>query len=109
MADSYRPNIKRAKSNSTFYEVRGAEGGNSDPNALGVIYPLFFLGALIVALFIFVIRGKESVVGPVTVQDPESAIHLVPNITQRVEQQTEGTYNPYGSAMTTAPLYSGAI
>src|SRR5690348_6275663 len=99
MADSIRPVIKRAPSSSAFYQVRGAEGSNSNSNALGVIYPLFFLGAVIISVVLFYIRKKDafkSFYGPglEVHQDVSAPIEQIPNVTQRLNQQAAGSYDP---------------
>lgn len=112
MADSIRPAIKRAPSSATFYKVRFPSRVNSDSDALGVIYPLFFLGCVIIAVAIFLIRSKQTgainAPGLLVEQDPVAALELLPNITQRINQQAAGTYDPSGSTATSAS-YPGVI
>lgn len=70
------------------------------------------MGAVIVSVIVFYIRTKDRgvITGPglVSHQDPFAPIEQIPNITQRLNQQFEGTYTPEGSAMR-YPSYPGVI
>lgn len=114
MADSIRPAIKRAPSSPTFYEIRRPEGTNSHSNALGLNYPLFLIGAVIISVILLFIRNNhskfKSFYGPglEVSQDVSSPIEQIPNITQRLNQQAAGSYDPAGSTATAAS-YTGVI
>lgn len=99
MANSLGPNIKRTTSKSTFYEVRGTASNNSNRNAVGLNYPLFILGILITALVIYILRARKLVEGGLVTIPEALQIEQVPNITQRLIAQSEGIYEPQGSAM----------
>jgi hypothetical protein len=98
MADSFKPRVKRATSTSAIYQVRWPEGSNSNRNALGVNYPLFFLGSVIIAGVIFFIRSKQGnfIYGPgkIIIPNPFPDIPYIQNLTQQARQQAAGTYQP---------------
>lgn len=99
MANPGRPRIYRAPSESTFYEVRGTPSDNSHTSPVGVIYPIFFLGCAIIAIGLFYVRGKQAhgIQQVVVTPDYNAVLDLVPNTTQRLLQQTIGSYNPNGA------------
>ena len=100
MANPGRPRIYRAPSSATFYEVRGTESDNSHTSPVGVIYPIFFLACVIIAIGLFWIRGNQAhgVQQLVVTPDQNAILDLVPNVTQRLLQQANGSYTPKGAA-----------
>lgn len=102
MADSFRPRITRASRSTAIYKVRFPESGNSNSNALGVNYPLFFLGAVIISVIIFYLRSvphSKVVVGSglIAYPNPLNSVYAIENTTARVEKQATGEYLPVSS------------
>lgn len=107
MADSIRPRIKGTSGSPAFYQVGRPPIDNSDRDALGVIYPLFFLGSVIIAVALYTIRAKQQgvVTGPglIVNEDVAASFELLPNLVQRISQLEAGTFDPQGQ-----PIYPSA-
>ena len=108
MANPGRPRIARAPSDPTFYQVRKPASGNSDSDALGLNTRLFLIGCFSAALAILFLRNRDTVQGVVVGQDAISPVEQIPNITQRLIQQADGSYDPSGSSMH-YPTYPGLV
>lgn len=65
---------------------------------MGIIYPIFFLATVIIAVGLFYYRSKQAhgVQQLVVYPDYHAVVDLVPNVTQQLLQQASGTYK--GSA-----------
>ena len=100
MANPGRPIISRAPSSPTFYQVRGTPSDNSHSNSVGVIYPLFFVGAVIIAMVLFYVRGNQAqgIQQLVVTPDYNAVLDLIPNTTQRLLAQASGSYTPSGAS-----------
>lgn len=101
MANPGRPRIYRAPRSTTFYEIRGTESNDSHTSPVGVIYPIFFLATVIIAVALYWYRGQHSAHGIqqlIVTPDYNAAVELVPNITQRLLAQASGSYSPKGAA-----------
>lgn len=100
MANPGRPRIVRAQSSTTFYEVRGTPSDNSHTSPVGVIYPIFFMGCVAIAILLLYVRNQNAPHGiqqVVVTPDYNAALDLVPNITQRLLSQASGAYTPKGA------------
>jgi len=58
------------------------------------------MGILITALAIFIIRSRQTVEGGLVTVPEATQIEQIPNITQRLNAQFSGIYEPEGSAQT---------
>lgn len=67
---------------------------------MGVIYPIFFLACVVIAIAVYYVRSKGAHgVQQLTVfPDYNAVVDLVPNVTQQLLQQASGTYTPKGAA-----------
>lgn len=99
MANPGRPRIARAPSSTTFYQVRGTPSDDSHANSVGVIYPIFFVGCVVIALAVFYVRmnSAQGVQQLVVTPDYNAVLDLVPNVTQRLLHQASGSYTPKGA------------
>lgn len=88
MANASGTEFKRASPSSTFYQVRGATLRNSNKNSLGIDYLLFFVGSVIIAVIIFILRERNrdivKDIGLVVLPDPRIANYEILNVTQTI-------------------------
>jgi hypothetical protein len=69
------------------------------------------MGSVIIAVMIFYLRTRSQAIqntGLIVGQDVMSPIEQIPNITQRLTQQAQGSYDPTGSTATSAS-YPGVL
>jgi hypothetical protein len=89
MANASGTDIKRAPPSTAFYQVRRPTESNSNNGSLGINYPLFFVGSVIIAVIIFAIRDKQrnvvSGIGLIVTPDPNSEVYQILNLTESIE------------------------
>lgn len=100
MANPGRPRVIRATSGSTFYQIRGPESSNSNSSSLGVIYPVFFLASITIAIILYITRERTrndaspSGIGLFLKPEPLSDISNIQNLTNQVDAMASGLYRP---------------
>jgi hypothetical protein len=106
MADSIRPRLGGKTSNSAVYQIarpRFDNGSDSSSVLSSISYPLFFIGTVVVAGVLFLIRKHDLAVGTtspalILTTTPASDTANVVNLTNEINMEVSKTYTPYGSA-----------
>lgn len=91
MATGYEPRKVRARGSIPVVILPAP----SPKPRLNVHYPLFFFGAVIISVFIFLYRKSEHLSSGVTVSpDAQSAVAPILNEASRINLQASGAYKP---------------
>lgn len=103
MANAIRPTVGLKTSDPAVYQIAGPRFADNSRRGSDLSYPVFFLGAVVVAILIFFIRKRDlaasSAPGLVLGVTPASDTNLVENLTQEIEGMVSGSYNPQASAI----------
>jgi hypothetical protein len=105
MAESIRPRVGGKAGGSAVYQIARPRlvNNNGSSSVLNLNYPLFFIGTVVIAVVIIVIRKRDLAIGssaPALVLNttPASDAANVQNLANQVVQMNAGSYTPYGSA-----------